>query len=67
MRAPSGGNLQPWHLYLVNDEAMARFRAIMDQRLADNPLGETPHYAVYPSNLKEPYRTRRFAIGRSDV
>ena len=65
MRAPSGGNLQPWHLYLVNGEAMAKFRAIMDARLADNPLGEAPHYAVYPPNLKEPYRTRRFEIGEA--
>jgi nitroreductase len=64
-RAPSGGNLQPWHLYLLNGEAMAKFRAIMDVRLADNPLGETPQYAVYPPNLKEPYRTRRFEIGEA--
>ena len=64
-RAPSGGNVQPWHLYLVNGEAMTRFRAIMDARLADNPLGETPQYAVYPPNLKEPYRTRRFEIGEA--
>lgn len=64
-RAPSGGNVQPWHLYLINGPAMARFRACMDTRLADNPMGETPQYEVYPPNLKEPYRTRRFEIGEA--
>ena len=65
MRSPSGGNVQPWRLYLVNGAAMDRFRATMDARLADNPMGETPQYAVYPPNLKEPYRTRRFQIGEA--
>ncbi len=64
-RAPSGGNLQPWRLFLLNGPAMARFRTVMEARLADNPMGETPHYAVYPANLKEPYRGRRFAVGEA--
>ncbi len=64
-RAPSGGNLQPWRLYVLNGEAMARFRALMETRLAENPMGETPEYNVYPPNLKEPYRSRRFGIGEA--
>jgi nitroreductase len=64
-RAPSGGNVQPWRLYVLNGDAMARFRAVMEARLADNPLGETPEYAVYPPNLQEPYRSRRFQIGEA--
>jgi nitroreductase len=64
-RAPSGGNLQPWRLYVLNGEAMARFRALMETRLAENPMGETPEYNVYPPNLKEPYRSRRFGIGQA--
>jgi len=64
-RAPSGGNLQPWHLYVLNGESMARFRAVMDQRLAENPAGETPEYAVYPPDLKDPYRSRRYAVGEA--
>jgi nitroreductase len=62
-RAPSGGNLQPWRLFVLNGPAMDRFRALMDTRLAENPLGEEPEYAVYPPNLKEPYRSRRFQVG----
>jgi len=65
VRSPSGGNLQPWRLYVLNGEAMARFRAVMEARLAENPIGESPEYDVYPPNLKEPYRTRRFQIGEA--
>ena len=28
-----------------------------------NPLGETPEYDVYPPNLWDPFRTRRFQNG----
>jgi nitroreductase len=64
-RAPSGGNLQPWRLYVLNGPSMTRFRALMETRLAENPIGEAPEYSVYPPNLKEPYRSRRFAIGEA--
>ncbi|HTZ70755.1 MAG TPA: nitroreductase [Acetobacteraceae bacterium] len=64
-RAPSGGNLQPWHFYVLNGPAMARFRALMEQRMADAPAGEPPEYEVYPRDLHEPYRTRRFAVGEA--
>ncbi|MCG6856473.1 MAG: nitroreductase family protein [Salaquimonas sp.] len=64
-RAPSGGNLQPWHVAVVNGDRMSEFRAIMEKRLAGEAIdgGETAEYAVYPPNLKEPYRTRRFQNG----
>ena len=57
-RAPSGGNVQPWRIYVVNGESMARFRAF----LADRPV-EAPAYDIYPSPLHEPYRSSRFKIG----
>ncbi len=64
-RAPSGGNLQPWRVAVLNGEAMARFKAVMEERLAGKPRpgGDRPQYAVYPANLKEPYRSTRFAVG----
>ena len=65
MRAPSGGNLQPWRLYVLNGASMSRFRRLMARRSAENPIGEPPEYAVYPPSLKEPYRTRRFAVGEA--
>ena len=58
-RAPSGGNLQPWRIYVVNGESMARFRDHVQNR----SVHETPEYVVYPPNLKEPYRSSRFKCG----
>jgi nitroreductase len=58
-RAPSGGNLQPWRIYVVNGTAMADLRAHLDDR---PPLDE-PEYDIYPRSLVDPYRTNRFALG----
>ncbi len=57
-RAPSGGNLQPWRIYVVNGDAMTRFRSFIADRPATG--GE---YDIYPPSLWEPYRTNRFANG----
>ncbi len=59
-RAPSGGNVQPWRIYVVNGDAMTRFRALMAGR-APEPV----EYEMYPPNLWEPYRTNRFALGEA--
>jgi nitroreductase len=62
-RAPSGGNLQPWRVYVLTgaarDELVRRVQAIR----AVNPRGETPEYHIYPPELTEPYKTRRFRVG----
>ena len=57
-RAPSGGNVQPWRIYVVNGEATQRFREF----IVDQPTQPT-EYDIYPSNLWEPYRSNRFRIG----
>ncbi|MEZ5870355.1 MAG: nitroreductase [Nitratireductor sp.] len=65
-RAPSGGNLQPWRVGVVNGEKMREFRAIMERRISgDDPRkgGESAEYRVYPADLKEPYRSSRFKVG----
>jgi nitroreductase len=58
-KAPSGGNLQPWRVYALAGAPLAEFKAVA----AANPMGETPEYDVYPANLWEPFRTRRFQNG----
>lgn len=58
-RAPSGGNVQPWRLYLVNGDAMVRFR----EHLTTQAPMDAPEYAIYPDELAEPYRTNRFQVG----
>lgn len=57
-RAPSGGNVQPWRVYLLGSSGMPRFQA----HIADRDI-EAPAYDVYPPKLHEPYRTNRFAVG----
>lgn len=66
-RAPSGGNVQPWKIRVLNGETMERFRNIMERRLAGkaHPDGEGPEYSVYPDKLIEPYRTARFEVGEA--
>ena len=57
-RAPSGGNVQPWRIYVVNGDSMTRFRDF----IADQPI-EPGEYDIYPADLWEPYRTNRFGLG----
>lgn len=58
-RAPSGGNLQPWRVYALTGAPLEALKA----EVAANPFGETPEYDVYPPNLWDPLRTRRFECG----
>jgi nitroreductase len=64
-RAPSGGNLQPWHVHVVAGEAMERLKTLMRERLAEAPMGDGAEYAIYPPDLGDPYRARRFAVGEA--
>ena len=58
-QAPSGGNLQPWRVYGLAGEPLAALKAAV----AANPMGEPPEYNVYPPDLWEPFRTRRWQNG----
>ena len=58
-RSASGGNLQPWKIFVINNSAMNDFLEF--QRNWIKP--ETPAYDIYPPKLKEPYRTSRYELG----
>ncbi|MBV2235555.1 MAG: nitroreductase [Sterolibacterium sp.] len=62
-RAPSGGNLQPWVVHVLTDQALARFKALIAERKLDQPFGEGAEYPIYPDGLCEPYRSRRSQCG----
>lgn len=62
-RAPSGGNLQPWHVYVVAGDDLKEFKRVIAEKLPDNPFGEGTEYNIYPPDLKEPYKARRFKCG----
>ena len=57
-RAASGGNLQPWKIYVINGETMNSFHKFQSEWTEP----ETPAYAIYPENLKEPYKTSRYEV-----
>src|SRR3569623_2224968 len=63
-RAPSGGNLQPWHIDVVTGDSLARIVAAVGNKLARGEA-ETPAYAIYPAALDMPSRDRRFGIGEA--
>jgi nitroreductase len=63
LRAPSGGNLQPWHLHVVGGGKLDELKALMRERLELTPRGEGAEYDVYPRELVAPYRERRHAVG----
>ena len=58
-RAPSGGNLQPWKIYIVNEKSMKDFLEFQKNWKGK----EEPPYPIYPEKLKEPYRTSRNQVG----
>jgi nitroreductase len=58
-RAASGGNLQPWKIFVINNSTMKHFLEF--QKNWTEP--EIPAYDIYPSKLKEPYRTSRYELG----
>jgi nitroreductase len=63
--SPSGGNVQPWKVIAVAGAAREAVIAAGKAALAANPAGEEGAYPVYPPDLWEPYRTRRFEVGEA--
>ena len=58
-RAASGGNVQPWKIFIINNETMINFLKFQE----DWTDPETPAYDIYPENLTEPYKTSRYEVG----
>ena len=61
--SPSGGNLQPWKVIAVAGEARQATIEVVTHALAVNPRGEQGDRPMYPADLWEPYRTRRYVLG----
>jgi nitroreductase len=62
-RAPSGGNLQPWHVYVLAGANLDELLSNVHSKFPTSPRGEGTEYDVYPPRLTEPYRARRFKCG----
>ncbi len=62
--SPSGGNLQPWKVIAVAGVEKAAVSALaMSGEFVGGKKSEEGDDPVYPPNLWEPYRTRRFQVG----
>lgn len=62
-QAPSGGNLQPWHVYALTGDVRDKLVSVVSEKQANNPLGDGSEYDIYPPDLKDPYRSRRRDVG----
>jgi nitroreductase len=62
--APSGSNLQPWHIYVVTGEPLARLKKIATERVANGDPWDEREFVMYPQEMKSPYVERRDAFGR---
>lgn len=62
-QSPSGGNLQPWRVYVLAGDPLKEFVALVRSKLPVQPRGEGSEYEIYPTALWEPYRSRRFKCG----
>ncbi|MEU9475899.1 nitroreductase [Streptomyces sp. NPDC048191] len=60
-RSPSGGNLQPWHLYVLGGARLAELKKRTAERCAAGDPGDERQYRMYPPDPKPPYRERRSA------
>lgn len=62
-KTPSGGNLQPWHVAVLTGAPLQALVADVAEKSHLLPDGEGSDYPIYPPNLHEPYRDRRFQCG----
>lgn len=57
-RAPSSGNLQPWHMYVVAGEPLSSLKQQASARAAAGDPGDDRQYPMYPDPLTPPYGDR---------
>ncbi|MGV0744334.1 nitroreductase [Mycolicibacterium sp. XJ870] len=62
--APSGSNIQPWHIYVVTGAPLAELKKRAVERVADGVAWDEREYEMYPPAMPSPYRERRAAFGK---
>ncbi|MEA3066278.1 MAG: hypothetical protein QOJ27_2739 [Sphingomonadales bacterium] len=63
--APSGGNLQPWHVDVLTGKPLEALTAAARTGFALGAARAEMELEVYPSPMPEPYRARRHASGEA--
>ena len=62
--APSGGNLQPWKVYVLHGAARDRLVQAVQTKMDEGTFAESTEYHVYPPDIKPEYKARRTESGR---
>ncbi len=62
-KSPSGVNMQPWEVVVVQGKAKQGLDAAVEKAYNDNVV-ETPDYQYYPEKWVEPFKGRRMATGK---
>jgi nitroreductase len=62
--APSGSNLQPWHIYVVTGEPLARLEKMATERVANGDPWDEREFTMYPDEMRSSYVERRNGFGR---
>nr|QIO34027.1 nitroreductase [Bradyrhizobium sp. 1(2017)] len=62
--APSGANIQPWHVYVLAGEAKDRVSAALGKAHDTARNQHASEYSYYATDLPEPYLQRRQEFGR---
>ena len=63
MRAPSGGNLQPWHVFVLSGAKLQDLKARVRRRVASGDPGDPPPVPPYPLPLPACYAERLEDMG----
>ena len=63
LRAPSGGNLQPWHVWVLSGTKLDDLKARVRRRVAAGDLGDQLPVPPYPQALPDTYADRLSDMG----
>jgi nitroreductase len=56
--------LQPWNIYVVTGEPLARLKKLAVARVASGDAWDEREFQMYPPDLKSPYGVRRSTFGK---
>ena len=62
-KAASGGNMQPWNAYILAGDVKDQLVAAIDSEIMSGKVQDEDGASSYPTNLKSPYRERRYECG----
>jgi nitroreductase len=63
LRAPSGGNLQPWQVYLLSGSRLDDLKSRVRRRITAGDCGDRPPVPPYPTALPAVYAKRLADMG----